>query len=274
MSKDQPDDPRNSLSWARARVDEIVSTLAEESGLLEVRPPPPGQERRRADRYSLEEPARIELESWAELLELYTSDISQNGIFIRTSSPPQPGTEVGVHLLLPNGTGTIRFQGEVVRVVLPESGLVPGFGVQFHRITQEAHNTLQWILAQAKAAARTPTPAKRAAAEAEPIGPPELEVDLGLDLGAEPPPPRKPPPVRLGHLRAALCTMAARTDLAVLELPSSPSIEQIERAFARVGQQWRPSPDLAPEAAELTKAIYARIERAYKRLLAQAQARH
>lgn len=265
MTKDRLEDLRDSSAgelpsdarrWALDRVDEILDSVADESGLLQLDDlPRPGPERRTEPRYSLEEPARVEVGSWSELLELYTKDISNNGIFIQTTELPELGTRVGVHLLLPNGTGTIRFQGQVAHVLPPEAAPVPGFGVRFEGVTREAKNTLQWILAQAKAAIAAPRPV-RPGTRRPASGRPKPSAD---ESHRE----------RQRRLRTVLCDLAARSDLAVLELPPSPSVEQIDDAFETLAEEWRPKPGgrvLSPEVTELTRAIFSRIERAYRRV--------
>lgn len=112
-------------------------------------------ERRAAPRHALEQSARVELSSWAELVELYTRDICHGGVFIQTSSPPPIRTTVAVHLTLPDGTGTIRFRGEVVHTTEAGAGS-PGFGVQFMGLTSDDRQVLREIVEQAKAAAQTP----------------------------------------------------------------------------------------------------------------------
>ncbi|MCA9707800.1 MAG: PilZ domain-containing protein [Myxococcales bacterium] len=124
--------------------------------MMEARSP----DRRRTPRYSLEQPARLEVRSWAALVELYTRDICHDGVFIQTTSPPPLHTLLAVHLLLPDGTGTIRFRGKVVHVIEAEASAAAsaaaGFGVQFLDLTAEDRGVLRQIVAQAQAAADTP----------------------------------------------------------------------------------------------------------------------
>ncbi|MEM7157881.1 MAG: PilZ domain-containing protein [Myxococcota bacterium] len=270
MPEDRPEPPPSgdalagdSLSWALDRVSEILDDQAAQSGLLDIRNlVPPPEERRRAPRYSLEEPAQVELESWAELLELYTKDISNNGIFIRTEEPPETGSRVGVHLLLPDGSGTIRFQGEVVRIVRPAPGVVAGFGVQFYGVTQEAKNTLQWIIAQARAVTEQPAPPQRPAAAPTP------SYQVGTRPVRRPPNRYEREQAERRRLRAILCELGARDDLSVLQLHGRPSLHEIDDAFYRASRQWDPARlgrDTSPELIRLNKAIHFRIQQAYHR---------
>lgn len=270
MHEDRPepppsgDDAGDSLSWALDRVSEILDDQAAQSGLLDIRNlVPPPEERRRAPRYSLEEPAQVELESWAELLELYTKDISNNGIFIRTDEPPPTGTHVGVHLLLPDGSGTIRFQGEVVRIVNPGPGAVAGFGVQFYGVTQEAKNTLQWIIAQARAVTERPAPPPPPRANA-----PTPSYQVGKRPVRRPPNRYEREQAERKRLRSILLELGARDDLSVLQLYGRPSLNEIDDAFHRVARQWDPTHlhrSTSPEIVKLTKAIHFRIQQAYHR---------
>ncbi|MEM9457832.1 MAG: PilZ domain-containing protein [Myxococcota bacterium] len=256
------DDPtQEAREWASARVDAIIDAVADESGPIALSTVGQAQpERRTEPRYSLEEPAKVEIGSWAELLELYTKDISRDGIFIQTSSSPPPGTKVGVHLLLPDGAGTIRFQGKVVHVLAPESGSPPGFGVRFYDVTDEARNTLYWLVAQAKSAVTTPRTGEAARRRSASI---EAAARRRSNAEAE--------AEERQRLRTILCEVGARSDLEVLELHGTPSIEQIDEAFGRMSQQWAPRhhrQGSSPEVLELYKAIHFRIERAYRRLRA------
>ncbi|MCA9708437.1 MAG: PilZ domain-containing protein [Myxococcales bacterium] len=263
-----PDDPSSAddpaldpRAWASGRVDAILDAAADQSRPLEVSDAAAEiPERRHEPRYSLEEPAQVEVGSWAELLELYTKDISRNGLFVQTSSPPEPGAQVGVHLLLPDGAGTIRFQGEVAHVIAPGSGRAPGFGVRLYDLSQDAAYTLQWIVAQAKAATETPRTDEAA-----------RRREAGVEAAARRRSRQQAEQDERSRLRAVLCRVGAQSDLDVLGLEGSPSLERIDQAYRALERQWDPhrhARDASPEVARLYKAIHFRIERAYHRLRA------
>lgn len=64
--------------------------------------------------------------------EVGTEDISTEGLFLLTSSPPEPGTMV--HMSLKTDAGTVPLKGMVVWTrKTEERGLPPGMGVQLIR---------------------------------------------------------------------------------------------------------------------------------------------
>ncbi len=214
-----------------------------------------GRERRRTPRYSLQEPAQIELSSWAALIDLYTKDISHDGVFIQTPSPPPVHTKLAIHLLLPDGTGRIRFKGEVVHVVTSEQAGphgCAGFGAQFMGMTQQSRDILERIVAEARAREATP----------EAIGPAIRRL-----VGRTSP----PEPSKCQRLRAVLDAMHGRGDATLLGLTAGATLEQVDRAFERLTQRWHPQrhpQGTTPEQLQLIQAIYGRIEGAYRRLRA------
>jgi uncharacterized protein (TIGR02266 family) len=122
--------------------------------------PAVGVERRTEPRYSLVEPAQVEVASWTELAELYTNDISHGGLFIRTEAPPGRDTQVAVRMLLPGGAGTLELEGVVVHVVTVAQAsalaCAPGFGLQFTNLTSERRRALQQLIEHAKAQEAAP----------------------------------------------------------------------------------------------------------------------
>ena len=66
---------------------------------------------------------------------LYSKDLSQGGIFLKTVPPLPLGERIGLHIQLPfpEGSEEMEASGEVVRQVpdQSESHLIPGVGVQF-----------------------------------------------------------------------------------------------------------------------------------------------
>ncbi len=225
-----------------------------------------GSDRRQAPRYSLTEPAVIEIRNWSELVTLYVRDISAGGLFVGTTAPPAAGVEVTVQLMLPDEAGALDFDGRVVRVVTPDqaaaSGKVPGFGIQFLGLTPERRRALERLIEQAERTANSP--------DAET---PRLST-LGLS--------GKPGPVgglrltlseaerqQMQQLRAELEAMNDRGDLEVLGLSEPGTFEQLRTAFERLAQRWHPGVthrDAPPEVRALAIEIFLRIERAYRRL--------
>ena len=87
--------------------------------------------RRRDDRLVVNH----EFESIEEFITEYVSNISKSGVFIRTDEPLPIGTRVDLRFtVIVDDFETIEGEGEVVRVVEPESGAPAGMGVVFTRL--------------------------------------------------------------------------------------------------------------------------------------------
>lgn len=75
----------------------------------------------------------------------YITDISVTGIFIRTTSPESPGTQLNLRFS-PDDSGPIEIEGEVIwvnpfRPGTPDN-LHPGMGVRFAGLDDELRNRL------------------------------------------------------------------------------------------------------------------------------------
>lgn len=296
----------DALTWARGRADELLAALddAELRALLEPEPrdavepgerarlvlvedhprgegispcetpddvapalaPSAGAERRTTPRYSLVEPAVVTVESWQELVALYTKDIGCGGMFVQTDAPPQRDAHVAVQLLLPEDAGALDFEGVVVHVVTPEqaatSGRTAGFGLQFSGLTAERRRALQRLIEQAEAAA------------ARPRGDGPTLQELGFtcaptDRGSLRLTVSEAEHQQMQELRSELAAMAMRGDLEVLGLSSASDLDEMRDAFERLGRRWHPSVahrDASPEIRRLATEIFLRIEQAYRRL--------
>lgn len=228
---------------------------------------PVGAERRVNRRYSLVEPAVVEVASWSELVSLYTKDIGCGGMFVLTDTPPPRDTSVGLQLLLPDEAGTLDFVGVVVHVVTAAqakaTGGAAGFGLQFSGLTAERRRALQRLIEQAEVAAAHPE---------EEDGPRLRELGFacapsdggGLRLTLS-----EAEHQQMQQLRAELAAMTARGDLEMLGLPSEAGLELLRDAFERLARRWHPSVahrDAPPEIRQLATEIFLRIEQAYHRL--------
>src|SRR5687768_5653650 len=100
-------------------------------------------ERRRAPRVLAD--LEVDYASEDNYLFAYITDISATGIFVRTTTPEQPGT----HLILrfaPVDSGPIEVEGEVIwinpyRPGTPDN-LHPGMGIRFESLDDELRNRL------------------------------------------------------------------------------------------------------------------------------------
>jgi uncharacterized protein (TIGR02266 family) len=95
-------------------------------------------ERRRAPRVLVD----LEVDYAAEenYLFAYITDISATGIFVRTTTPEQPGTHLNLRFT-PDDSGPIEVEGEVIWVNPYRPGapdnLHPGMGIRFEGLDDE-----------------------------------------------------------------------------------------------------------------------------------------
>lgn len=73
----------------------------------------------------------------------YSTNLSQNGIFIQTTEPEEPGTLVNIQFTLPNNQ-VIRTRGEVIWVnsIDSEEEEEPGMGVKFIGISDDDRDSI------------------------------------------------------------------------------------------------------------------------------------
>ncbi len=71
----------------------------------------------------------------------YSSNLSDNGIFIQTEDPLNPGTEVTIQFALPD-EHLIRTRGQVVWVTMEEEGHESGMGIKFLGLKAEDRNRI------------------------------------------------------------------------------------------------------------------------------------
>lgn len=214
-----------------------------------------GAERRAEPRYSLVEPAVVEIPSWAELVSLYTKDISCGGMFVATHSPPERDSRVAVRLVLPRGAGTLEFVGLVVHVVTAAQaaahGWTAGFGLQFTDLTLERRRALRQLVEQA-----------REMAVASPTTQAQARVRLALAEAAVPPtPPAMPASPRHEAREGVVAPLRPRSEL---ELRSEEIAARLKRRVSKAAAA--PGPGgrgLVDEALQLVaeKRYGAAIER-------------
>ena len=99
-------------------------------------------ERRRAPRVLVD--LEVDYASEENYLFAYIMDISATGIFVRTTTPEQPGTHL--NLRFKDGQGQIEVEGEVIwinpyRPGTPDN-LHPGMGIRFVGLDDELRDRL------------------------------------------------------------------------------------------------------------------------------------
>jgi len=105
-------------------------------------------EKRQEPRTPIELTAYVRCESWQAVRRLYTSDLSQGGMALRSSEPAKLGAPVRVALTLPDGL-KLRLKGEVrySTAVYEESGAVSWkIGVRVHDPGERARLVLRALL--------------------------------------------------------------------------------------------------------------------------------
>lgn len=100
-------------------------------------------ERRRAPRVLVD--LEVDYASEDNYLFAYITDISATGIFVRTTSPEQPGTHLNLRFT-PDDSGPIEVEGEVIwvnpfRPGAPDN-LHPGMGIRFEGLDDELRDRL------------------------------------------------------------------------------------------------------------------------------------
>jgi uncharacterized protein (TIGR02266 family) len=95
-------------------------------------------ERRRAPRVFVD--LEVDYASEDNYLFAYITDISATGIFVRTTTPEQPGTQLNLRFS-PDDSGPIEVEGEVIWVNPYRPGtpdnLHPGMGIRFAGLDDE-----------------------------------------------------------------------------------------------------------------------------------------
>jgi type IV pilus assembly protein PilZ len=76
----------------------------------------------------------------------YITDISETGIFVRTTSPEQPGTHLNLRFRPDGSSSQLEIEGEVIWVNPYRPGapdnLHPGMGIRFYELDDELRDRL------------------------------------------------------------------------------------------------------------------------------------
>ena len=106
--------------------------------------PVAGSDRRAAPRVLVDLEVDYALED--NYLFAYITDISATGIFVRTTTPEQPGTHLNLRFSQGGKRGKLEIEGEVIwvnpfRPGAPDN-LHPGMGIRFVELDDELRNRL------------------------------------------------------------------------------------------------------------------------------------
>jgi uncharacterized protein (TIGR02266 family) len=145
-------------------------------------------------RYPVELAVRMKCGTWADYLELHTSNLSRGGLFVPSRMTAPVGTELAIELTLPNGT-IVELPGEVVHVSDGGGPQVAGLGVMFAPLDAETQRALEEALKLAKTSAGQPAlPEQQNKRPSPPPAPPPRPVASPPKPVASPPKPVAPPP--------------------------------------------------------------------------------
>ncbi len=119
---------------ATAEMDAIVSEVAS----------PSDSDRRAAPRVFVD--LEVDYASEENYLFAYITDISETGIFVRTTTPEAPGTLLNLRFKADDGLGPIEAEGKVIWVNPYRPGapdnLHPGMGIRFTELDNELRDRL------------------------------------------------------------------------------------------------------------------------------------
>jgi uncharacterized protein (TIGR02266 family) len=108
----------------------------------------------REPRISVSAPVKIRYESILDFHEMQSVNISRSGMFLSCSDPRPVGTIIDFELGLADGLSLLKGKGEVVRVA---SSPMPGMGVRFRELDQEARRFLERIVMVNEQEGRAPS---------------------------------------------------------------------------------------------------------------------
>jgi uncharacterized protein (TIGR02266 family) len=101
-------------------------------------------DRRRAPRVLVD--LEVDYASEENYLFAYITDISATGIFVRTTTPEEPGTQLNLRFQMPDAQEKIEIEGEVIWVNPYRPGapdnLHPGMGIRFVELDDETREQL------------------------------------------------------------------------------------------------------------------------------------
>ena len=229
-------------------------------------------------RYPVELAVRMKCSTWADYLELYTSNLSRGGLFVPSRMTAPVGTELAIELTLPNGA-VVELPGEVVRVSDGAGPQVAGLGVMFAPLDAETQRALDDALRLAKTSAAPPAP-QRKPPPPPPAAPPKAVAPPPPKAVAPPPPPpaapKPQPEARAPKFadaveQALLDELARRLELRPHEqlgIAPEASDADIEEAYTRLKERYAPTifGRYGASTAAVVKSINDALDGAHKQL--------
>jgi uncharacterized protein (TIGR02266 family) len=232
-------------------------------------------------RYPVELAVRMKCATWADYLELHTSNLSRGGLFVPSRMTAPVGTELAIELTLPNGT-VVELPGEVVRVSDGDGAQVAGLAVMFAPLDADTQRALEEALKLAKTSAGPPAPPppQRKRPPPPPAPLPKAGAPAPPPKAVAPPPPKavapRPPEARAPKFadaveQALLDELARRLELRPHEqlgVPPDASDADIEEAYTRLKERYAPTifARYGSSTAGVVKSINDGLDGAHKRL--------
>ena len=109
------------------------------------------EDRRIAPRVPFDEPIRLQLPPAKDFIDAATANISQSGMFIRTTTLALPGSRLDFNITLADETALIEGLGEVVRIQGGDESQRPsGMGVRFLDLRGNSAEVLRAVVAAAQ----------------------------------------------------------------------------------------------------------------------------
>jgi uncharacterized protein (TIGR02266 family) len=128
-------------------------------------PPPPSAQNyasrvQRKPRIAFPKKVWLRNQKQNQALETYASNISESGIFVQTTDPPEIGTQISLQFHLENNDQTIEAIAEVIWIKQFEpiniDGILPGLGARFTSIDAVGRNHLREYISNELPKAKTP----------------------------------------------------------------------------------------------------------------------
>jgi len=212
-------------------------------------------------RYAVELSVRMKCATWADYLDLHTSNLSRGGLFVPSKMSAPVGTALAIELALPNGK-VVKLHGEVAHVIGTPGA--EGLGVMVASVDAEAQRLLDEALAAARAPKRRPPP---------PPAPPPKKA-------AAPPaaPDARAPKFADAVEQALLDELARRLELRPHEqlgVGLDAGDAEIQDAHGRLRERYEPGifARYGSSTAAVVKSINDAIDAAHERLMNPTQRR-
>ena len=101
-------------------------------------------DRRRSARAAVE--LRVDYSTVDAFFSDFASDINEGGMFVENESPPEVGTGVALHFVLPRSDEPLKLQGRVVWRRERSQGEPPGMGIEFEQMDRATREQIDALV--------------------------------------------------------------------------------------------------------------------------------